>query len=94
MSPDSGIFDAGNGVAKAVHPHQGVMDGSLVTIKGHLDAVQAGFIQGLAQVRRQSAAIGIEPGDEPLGSIHQLHQIAAQSGLATGEGHLGDVGRL
>ena len=89
-----GIFDAGHGVAEAVHPHEGVVYGGLVAVKRHLHAVEAGFIQRLAQLRRQTAAVGVQPRDEPLGGVHQLHQIAPQSRLAAGEGDLGDVGRL
>ena len=67
------------------------MHGGLVAVKGHLDAIEAGLVQGLAQLRGQAAAIGVQPGDEPLGGIHQLHQVLPQRGLPTGEGHLGDI---
>ena len=70
------------------------MDGSLVTVERYLHAVQAGFIQALAQLRGQAAAIGVEPGDEPLGSIHQLHQVVPEGRFTAGEGHLRDIGRL
>ena len=70
------------------------MHGGLVAVKRHLHAVEAGLIQRLAQLRRQTAAVGVQPRDEPLGGVHQLHQIAPQSRLTAGEGDLGDVGRL
>ena len=85
--------DARHGVIKAVGTHQGVVNVLIMAVERHLHTVQAGVIQLLAQHGRQQATVGVQPGDEPLGGIHQLHQIGAQGGLAAGERHLGDIGR-
>ena len=87
-----GIADALHRVIEALRPHQGVVNGGVGSVQSHLDAVQAGLEQAPAQLRRQQAAVGVQPGDEPLGRLRQLHQVLPQGGLSTGEGHLGDIG--
>ena len=85
--------DTRHGVIKAVGTHQGVVNVLIMAVERHLHTVQAGVIQLLAQHGRQQAAVGVQPGDKPLGGVHQLHQIGAQGGLAAGERHLGDICR-
>ena len=87
-----GIADALHRVVEALRPHQGVVDVPPGVVQRHLHAVQAGLRQTAAQLRRQQAAVGVQPGDEPLGRLHQLRQVRPQGGLPAGEGHLGDVG--
>ena len=87
-----GVFDAGHSVVKALRPHQCIVDGGVVAVQRYLHAVETGLIQPAAQLRRQQPPVGVQPGDEPLGGLHQLHQIGAERGLAAGERHLRDIG--
>src|SRR5699024_3031726 len=86
------VFDAAQRVGVAVHAHQRVVDFSVGGIQGDLHRVQAGAFQFFAQGAGQHTAVGVQPGDEPLGRLDQLDQVVAQRGFAAGEGQLGDAG--
>ena len=68
------------------------MDGGIGAVQRDLHAVEAGIVQLGAQRRGQQLAVGIQAGDEPLGRVHQLHQIGAEGGLAAGKRDLRDIG--
>ena len=83
-----GVSDARHRVGKAGRAHKAVVNALVGAVEGDLHAVQAGLIEGFAKLGGEQPAVGVQPGDEPAGRVHQLHQIGAHGGLAAGEGDL------
>ena len=80
-----------------IHRHdeprrRGIADALHRVIEGNLHGVETGLVEFLAHHAGQHTAVGVQPGDEPLGRLRQLHQVLPQGGLSAGEGHLGDIG--
>lgn len=86
------VADTLHRVIEARCAHQRIVDGGVGAVQRHLHAVKACLIQPAAQLRRQQTAVGVETGHEPLGGLHQFHQICPKGGLSAGEGHLRDIG--
>ena len=87
-----GVADAPHRVLKTVSTHKGVVNSGVSAIKGHLHAVEAGLIEVVAQLGCQQPTIGVEAGDKPRRSLHQLHQVLPHGGLTACERHLGNIG--
>ena len=85
------VFDAVQRVIVAVHAHQLIVDIGVGGVEGNLHGVETGFVEFLAHHAGQHTAVGVQPGDEPLRSLHQLDQIMAQRRLAAGKGQLRDA---
>ena len=69
------VADTLHRVIEARCAHQRIVDGGIGAVQRHLHAVKACLIQPAAQLRRQQTTVGVETGHEPLGGLHQFHQI-------------------